>query len=259
MAVDGNPHAGGGADPWPPLPAGIANDPQIEYKKILYQAQVDAAAAQQKAGADSAAALAATDAQRTQAAWSNEYALLQSLYGAYLDVTKGALDRAQSRAQFVQTAAAAVSTAYAGILALSYSVSSTNPKIRSLPVQGIVATLFLGLSIALATVYLAYFGGQGSVPGPGAAPSLGEQQRARLASFINWASAPIVTRVYFLHAAVVSLAVGVACLPVAYMSISSTDAVKLTVAGLAAVFVLPGLITGGSWRLPGRSHPSQGG
>lgn len=244
MAANDNQGASSDAFSWPELPAGSADDQQLEYKKILFQAQVDAAAAKLRASVDAANAQAATDTQKTQAAWANEYALYQALYAAYLDVAKGALDRAQSRAQFVQTAAAAVSTAYAGILALSYSVSSSAPKVHPLPVQGIFATFFLGLAIALATAYLAYFTRHDSVPGPGAGASLGQQQQARLAAFITWATNPILSRVDFLHASVVSLAVGVASLPVAYMSLSTGASIALVVIGLVAVFGVPHLLPG---------------
>lgn len=243
METAGDPDQPGNDIAWPPYPETIPDDPQLEFKKILYQAQVAAALARYQAARAEATTQAAADTERSQAAWSNEYALAQAVQNAYLDVAKSAIDRAQSRAQFIQTAAAAISTAYAAFLALSFKADSTSPTVQPLPVQGVLATIFLGLAIALATVYLAYLTKHDPVAGLAAAPSLGEYQARRVIAFIQWVTVPILSRVYFLHAAVVSLAVGVALLPVAYVQLSATATLALALAATAVIFAVP-------WVLP---------
>lgn len=242
MEIAGDPDQLGGDIAWPPFPETVPDDPQLEFKKILYQAQVDAAVARYQAARAGATTQAAADTERSQAAWSNEYALAQAVQDAYLDVAKSAIDRAQSRAQFIQTAAAAISTAYAAFLALSFKVDSTSPTAQPLPVQGVLATVFLGLAIALATVYLAYLTKHDPVAGLAAAPSLGEYQARRVVAFIQWVTVPILSRVYFLHAAVVSLAVGVALLPVAYLQLPVAADIGLALAATAVVFVVPWIL-----------------
>ncbi len=242
MVADGDSNPTDDAVAWPPFPDIAPNDPRIEFKKILYQAQTEAVAARYQAIQDAAKTQAAADTETSQAAWSNEYVLDQAVHSAYLDVAKAAIDRAQARAQFIQTAGAAVSTAYAAILALSYKADSTSPSGHPLAVQGVFATLFLGLAIALSAVYLAYLTKHDPVPGPAATPGLDEYQNRRLDAFIQWAAVPILSRVYFLHASVISLAIGVALLPLAYLPLSITMDIVVVFAAIVFVFVVPGLL-----------------
>lgn len=243
MVPDGDSNLTDDAIAWPPFPNIAPNDPQLEFKKILYQAQVEAVAARCQPIEDAAQIQAAADTATSQAAWSNEYVLHQAVHNAYLDVAKAAIDRAQSRAQFIQTAAAAVSTAYAAILALSFKADSTGSNAQPLAIQGILATLFLGLAIALAAIYLTYLTKHDPVSGPAAAPSLGENQDRRLVALIQWATVPILSRVYFLHASVVSLAVGVAFLPFAYLPLSITADIVFGGFAVLAVFGVPGILS----------------
>ncbi len=233
-AVHGKPN-------WRPLPDATPGDPQIDFKKLLYQAQLENAVSQSQASGAARRAQNASDSSTTQTEWANEYVLQQAIYNAYIEVSKGAIERAQSRAQFIQTAAAAVGTAYAAILALSFKADSTSPAVHPLPVQGVYPALFLGLAVALSAVYLTYLTRHADVAGPAAGASLSENQYHRLEAFITWAAVPVLSRIYFLHAAVVSLAVGVALVPVVFLDLSDLARVLIVIGSLVVVFGLPGL------------------
>lgn len=112
---------------WPERAAGPVDD----YGKILFQAQVNDAISRQQSPsrsdvekATTAAEVArqvaerAAESDQLKALWANEYALRQSAQQAYLDMAKGAVDRSQQRAQFVQVAAGAIGTLYAAGFAL---------------------------------------------------------------------------------------------------------------------------------------------
>ena len=95
-----------------PQPVFDLKDPYHDLLEYRYKAEVDAYKAH----------LAALDQQEqaTKAASvANDFAQRQAVFTAYVDVTKGQLDRAQARAEFVQTAAAAVGTLYTGVLAFT--------------------------------------------------------------------------------------------------------------------------------------------
>lgn len=224
---------------WPPLPELTAGDPQAEVKKILYQAQVQLALARRQAGDDARKATRAADDDREHAAWDAEYTNRQAVDTAYIDVTKGAIDRAQARGQFIQTAAAAIGTAYAAVLALSFKVDGTGSGATALPVQGIVSTAFLGLAIVLATVYVSWISRHGDAPGPQAGASLVQDQAERRKAFINWATPQIASRLYYLHTSIVALAIGVALLPLAYVRMGVGVVVAVTLAGVVVVFAAP--------------------
>lgn len=231
---------------WPPIPTLDKEDSQADLKKVLYQAQVQLALTRQQAAADAQKAQAAADADSRKTAWTSEYTLRQTAYSAYIDVSKTAIDRAQARAQFVQTSATAVSTAYVGILALSYKVDSTNPSVHPLPPQGLLPTVFLGLAVVLVTVYLSYIGRRGVADGPEAGASLLENQQNRLNAFVDWTADLIIPRLYFLHAAVVSLAVGLGVLPFAFVDLPANNVVIIGVVAAIVVFVAPLLLRGGT-------------
>ena len=231
---------------WPPIPTIEKDDPQADVKKVLYQAQVQLALSRQQAADDEQKAQAAEDAESRKTAWTNEYALRQTAYSAYVDVSKTAIDRAQARAQFVQTAAAAVSTAYVGILAFAYKLDNTNPSVHPLPLQGLLPTVFLGLAIVLVTVYLSYLGRRGVSAGPEAGRSLLENQENRLNAFVDWTADLIIPRLYFLHASVASLAVGLGVLPFAFVDLPVNDVLILGAIAAIAVFVAPLFLRAGT-------------
>jgi hypothetical protein len=214
---------------WPTLPEVGKNDPQAEVKKVRYQAELDDVKATQQA-----------DIEREKASWANEYTLRQADLNAYVEVAKGQIERSRAGAQFVQTAAAAISGAYVAILGLSFAVSDelSSP----LPARGIAPTIFLGLSIALTTVYLAYLTKPKEVAGAVPQDLLYEMQRERRDAFIRWTKATVLARVKWLQSAVVSLALGVAFLPVAYLPIGNIVVWILVALGVGSALLLPRLL-----------------
>lgn len=194
---------------WPPLPDAQANDPQLELKKLRYQAQLQTVTAQYEA-----------IIERDKTVRTHYEALDQAVYTAYLDVAKGHLDRVQARAQFVATAASAIGGVYAAVLGLSFSIGKEIN--RPLPIRGLASTIFLGLSIVLATAYLAYITRAEPIVGA-PVPSLRSQQlHEERNTFIQWTSEAVLRRIYWLQSSVISLGLGVLFLPVAFLQIQDT-------------------------------------
>jgi hypothetical protein len=209
---------------WPDLPQAVKNDPQLEFKKELYQAQLDELKAKQDAFRQ--------EGKDTRA---NDYTRAQALYSAYLDVAKEQIGRAQTRATFIQTAATAIGTIYTGVLALAYGLSSQPATL--LTIKGVIPALFLGLAIVLAAVYLSYI-----TDAPAIKPSIPsglisirlEEERN---DFITWTSQIVLRRIPWLHGAIISLGFGILFLPIAFLTISDTD-IKLWIFVVVCIIIL---------------------
>jgi hypothetical protein len=156
---------------------------------------------------------ATLDAELLKSHWQAERDLNKLFHETVAEVSKGAIERSRDSAKYVQTAATAIMALYTGVLSLAFSVTD-NP----LPVRGVWAAVFLGLSIALATAYLAFL----SKP---RAPSLfkpagliPELQLLRTGYLTKIINATVYNRRWAIRASVVSLAVGVAFLPAAFVT-----------------------------------------
>ena len=235
---------------WPTLPTVLKDDPQSEVKKVLYQAQLDlikadyeAREANEKAILDDVIEGKKRDLianiERDTAAWLNEYTQAQAVNAAYLDVGKGAIERATTRANFVQAAATAISGAYVAVLGLSFAASKGTP----LPARGVFPTIFLGLAIFLAAAYVSFLTRPGMVPELPARPLLSVNQKQRRNSFLVWSREITLQRRQFLQASVISLGIGVFLLPLPYLSVSGRLATILAGIGLICVVVLPKVLS----------------
>jgi hypothetical protein len=241
---------------WPALPYVELDDPQAEVKKILYEAQVQNVLTRQQLTIDTKKIQDERHADVKKAARANDYAQQQGLYAAYVDIAKGAIVRSQCRAQYVETAAAAISTAYVAILAVTFKADGTSTGSHYLPAQSMVPTFFLGLSIALSAVYLAYIRKSPPLPGPVAGASLSENEANQREAFITWSSAVVMSRAFFLHRAVISLAMGVILLPVAFAKLTLCAVAFIVGVAVLIGFLLPTLIrrlSRISWKLRWRS------
>lgn len=218
---------------WPPLPDLQPDDPQADVKKVLYEAQVQDALRRQQ-----------WTVETSKAARAHDYTQREALHLARIELIKSAIERAQSRAQYIQTASAAISTAYVAILAVSFRADGNSQGSHLVSAQAIVPTIFLGLSIGLSAIYLSYIGLGAPVPGPEPGASPEENQERRLETFTKWSAAMVMTRVYFLRAAVVSLAVGVILMPFAFVKPTSHYVAFIISGALLLVLVLPALIRG---------------
>jgi hypothetical protein len=164
--------------------------------------------------AEAAAKQAEVDAQAATRATRVEYD--KAHYQAMLDATKGALDRWRSGAELVQKSAAAIGTLYAGILGVTFSVSG-----RQLPIRGVVPAIFLGLAIALSTVYVAYSTEGTSLMKYVPPESPPERMRARLNDFLRVIHENVGRRVSWLRASVIAPGMGVLFLPAPFIAFST--------------------------------------
>jgi len=143
-----------------------------------------------------------------------EEAVVDKLVEQMMAISAGSIERTRAGAQFVQAAASALGVLYTGVLALMFSVAS-NP----LPARGMLPTLFFALAVVLATVYLSFLSDAGDVTPPTIQGSPLER-KLLLANFLTtWVRKTTRNRGPALRGAVASLAVGVALLPIALLSI----------------------------------------
>jgi len=222
---------------WPELPEVSANDPQANVKLELYKAQLDLIKAHHQAEINREKDRSQAVVDKQSADYANEFTTFQEVYKGYIEVAKKEIDRSLQRADFVQKVAAAIATAYASILALSFSVA----KNTSLPVTGIAPTLFLGLSFFLAAVYVSYLTEPGTVKPEAPCGTLRGSQLSRRNTFILWTRRAIMRRKYFLQASVVSLGIGIFFLPAPYLDIDMVLWL-IVVIGIALTFLVPLII-----------------
>lgn len=177
---------------------------------------------------------AVLDRQKSNKALSDT--VTAQFFAAYIEVAKGSIDRSQKRAELVTTAATAVGGLYTGILAFVFAVGKETP---SMPVRGVIPTIFLGVAIVLAVFYLSFM--TSSVAGQQVKNV--ELWRADLVnqrnSFVDWCLAAVAKRKEFLQTAVISLGLGVIALPLPFIDMSETGAwIMAAVAGVALIIFL---------------------
>jgi hypothetical protein len=234
-------------DDIPPLPEEESLDPATlnELKKIHYQARMDLLKLEYQHELEKARAELNDDLLQDQtssaAFMDNEYKMAQAIHNAYLDVARAEAGKATERAEFIQKAAAAISTVYVAVIGLSFG---TGQYVKPLPVQGVITTIFLGLAIFLSTAYVAYITKPNPEPGVHEARNFKELQLERLNVFIRWARSPVLRRIYLLQASVISLGIGIIFLPAAFLALDGRYIVIWIISGLALVFLLPFAITG---------------
>ncbi len=151
--------------------------------------------------------------------WDLDHELSKIFHQTVADVAKSSVDRSRDSAKFVQIAASAIAGLYTGILAYAFAA-----KDHPLPFRGVWSMLFLGLSIALATTYLAFITTSAQVPWYTGGSSLEDLQRNRTNQLVSWTRGAVSNKSWALRASVVSLAVGVAFMAAPFISYAaSTD------------------------------------
>lgn len=235
--------------PLPAPPKEVTDGPtRLELEKIYYQAQVDVYKLNLQASIEEAKTEQADQLQKEQASENafqeNEYTLAQNFYSAYLEVAKAEAGKSTLRAEFVQKAAAAISAAYVAVIGLSFGLGDSAP---ALPFQGLITTVFLGISIFLSTAYAAYITRPTAETKVQTGKNFIELQQQRLNTFILWSRSPGLRRVYLLQSAIISLGIGIMFLPAAYLPANNFIAAVLLFLGLLAVFLLPLLISLAAW------------
>ena len=178
----------------------------------------------------------AANLEREKAAYANEYTLYQAVYNSYLEIAKQQVSASSSKADFVQKAAAAISTAYLAVVGLTYGLGENN---TPLPLSGILPTLFLGLSIFFSTAYISYVtkpvpsietAEEGTLPG---------RQFERRKNFLIWTQSSALNRKLLIHIAVVSLGIAVFFLPAPYLNLDTTVVIGLAIIGLIVTVLIP--------------------
>ncbi len=186
---------------------------QRDLEKLYRQRDLDSEkrTEEQKLTLDKAEGDALTALEKSR--WDAEAELAKIFHQTIADVAKGSIERSRDSAKFVQTASTAVVAVYTGILGLVFSVTD-NP----LPLRGVYAAVFLGLAIALATAYLAFIT-KPRAPAlyPGGS-SLTEMQLYRTGYLTKWVNATVTNRRWAIRASVLSLAIGVAFIPAAFVA-----------------------------------------
>lgn len=167
---------------------------------------------------------------REDTALAVEATLLGAVHGGYIAVAQGSLDRAVQRATYVTTAAGAVATLYTGILGLRYSADHT-----ALPARALIPALFIGAAVAFSTFYMAFL--RGSTKRQELLPSGlgGDIAETRLLDFMEWSFGGVLARAWSLRLSVLSLALGLAFLPIGFVQLSGGITWAL---GMAAVALL---------------------
>ena len=166
---------------------------------------------------------------REDTALAVDSALLEAVHNGYVTVTQGSLDRAVQRATYVTTAAGAVATLYTAILAVRFSASHLPPA------RSIIPALFIGGAVAFSTWYMAFLRGYTREQHLLPSGSGGNIAETRLRDFMEWTFSGILARAWSLRLSVISLALGLALLPIGFVQLST--AVTWLI-GLAALVLL---------------------
>ncbi len=198
-----------------PAPPEKPQSAEADFAKILYQGVIDEVKTRWRDQVSAATEEQKLVAARLDGRVAAEDALRLAVQSAYLDVVRGALDRALTRANFVTAVAGAVGTSYAALLALVYSVSGN--QLKPLPPTGIVPAVFLGLSFVLSAFYVAYIRPY-TKPGHILPTGTGAyMQEDRLLFFIKWVNDGTMQRAWALRVSIVCLGIGVALMPLPFL------------------------------------------
>ncbi len=191
-----------------------------------------------------------TDAVAVRLALSNaredtdratEVALRTALHAAYIDTTQKSLDRALTRLNVFTGAITAVTAIYTTMLGLSYSLpTATDADGIPLDYSAFVPVIFLGGALLLVTIYAALFRKHREARILLPAVSNGQMVDERLITFMDWCFAGILARRWALHGGILSFALGLATLPMAFVDVNGIFkgvTCALGVAGVVAVCV----------------------
>jgi hypothetical protein len=173
---------------------------------------------------------------REDTALANETALLEAVHAGYIAVAQNSLDRALSRATFLTTGSAAIVTLYTGLLGLRFSAD----KGAALPARALAPGMFLAGAVIFSTFYVAFLRRRTVVTELLPSGVGGNVAQARLQAFIEWVTAGVIARAWSLRLAVVSLALGLALLPIGFVQLSTATARNLIIGavGILALCLL---------------------
>lgn len=228
---------------------------KYKLEELHYSAVVDAWKRERAAELEARAEESKLIEQRLDDQVATENALRAAVHGAYLDVAKASLERSLQRATFVTGAAGTMATIYSGLLALVYSVSKEGA--APMPASGIGPAAFLGLSLVLSTVYVAFIN-RSFRDGRHLRSGLGSPllQERRLATFLDWSIGGSYRRAWALRTSVLSLGVGVALTPLPFLELSELEQWRLIGFG-AGILVVNVLVEWVRWWRSERPKPAK--
>jgi len=174
----------------------------------------------------------ARDEDRKDTAIAVEWTLFEAAHAAYITTAQNSLASSLTRANYVITAAGSIVTLYTGLLALQFSPGGKTP----LPARSIFPALFLGGAVAFATFYVAFLRPIRTATELLPSGLGGDIPQKRLLAYMDWCFAGVLARAWSLRLAVISLALGLALLPVGFVQLSTTAATDLVV-GAGAILV----------------------
>jgi hypothetical protein len=185
-----------------------------ELHKARYQASLDEWTTRQEK--EFAVRVAREDTARAA-----ETALVSATQAAYIEVAKGSLDRALTRMNVVTGGAAAIGTTYTALLGLIFGIGEGG---QPLPSRGVAPALLFGLAVVLSAVYAAFLRERMTDRRLLTSSLGGVQAEFRLRTFLDWTFDGVLARAWALRAAIVSLGLGLAFLPLPFLKIADRTA-----------------------------------
>jgi hypothetical protein len=175
---------------------------------------------------------------------------LKSIHDAYLDVIKGTLDRSVTRAQFLTATIGAVSTTYTSLLGINFAVASSRPA----PGRALIPVMFLGLGLALAALYVAFLKRTAAQRRLLPTAIGGAVAEERLKTFMEWTFSGVLSRAWALRTAIVAFAVGLAMMPLPFVTISAATEHLVVAAGVLVLLVWVGVEIAWAYRNRGKPY-----
>lgn len=217
----------------PAIPADIDPSATLDFQKSQYSAQLEAWIEEWKENrARENAANALRDA-RQDTDRATEAALVSAVHAAYIATAQSSLDRALTRMNVVTAAVGTIMTVYTGLLAYVYSADATKGK--QLDIVALYPAVFLGLSLFLVTVYAAVFRSKTEAKRFLPTATGRVMVETRLVTFIAWCFNGVLARRWALNAGIVSMGMGIATLPLAFIDIDEQFAHGFFVIGVFLV------------------------
>lgn len=158
-----------------------------------------------------------SQAKEDEATLAAEIASIAAIQTSLTTLAAGSVDRSRAGATAVVSAATAIATIYAGLLGFVFSVDGT-----ALAARALLAPIFLALSVALSTGYLAYITATRTSSPVGETSGWASAIYERVNQFTAYTKRIVERRIWMLQGAVVALGVGVACIALPFVSPGAT-------------------------------------
>ncbi len=166
-------------------------------------------------------------------------ASLTAFHASLITIASGSVDRARAGATATVTAASAIATVYAGLLALVFNAGGT-----ALPTRALLAPIFFAVAIALATAYMAFITPSNVKRKVDESGGWGAKAYNRVAFFISYTRAIVLRRVWMLQAAVIALAIAIIGIALPFVAPGAQQPAATTDTAVAVDWPRPGASSG---------------